>query len=525
MKNNQPVTGVNKNFHAECNLLSTTDLKGAITYVNPDFLDISGFSKEELCGKNHNVVRHPDMPPAAFEGLWHEIKAGNPWMGIVKNRCKNGDHYWVDAYVMPIQKNGTTVEYQSVRYKPDPDHVKRAEPLYKRLREGKKITTSLSARLGLRNKLILGNLIALLPALVVTQMEGLAAYSLVGFLASALLGATISTLLMQPFGNLVNIAKKVFDNNLMSKIYTGRDDEFGHIHLALKMRDSQINAIVGRLSDTTRILGDVAKVTATTSDQANQGVSTQQGEIMQVATAMTEMAATVQDVARNAALAAESTEVGLKETTAGKQVVDSTIDSIHSLAGEVQQAATVIEKLSEYSTNIGDILGVIKGIAEQTNLLALNAAIEAARAGEQGRGFAVVADEVRTLAGRTQESTLEIEQMIERLQGGSQEAVKVMEQSRDKAEDSVNQAAKAGEALEIITDAINTITDMNHQIATASEEQSAVAEEINQNIVNISEVADMTSQGAQQSVEATGDMIRTIENLDGLVLQFVKRDA
>ncbi|MCU7890482.1 MAG: methyl-accepting chemotaxis protein [Candidatus Thiodiazotropha sp. (ex Ustalcina ferruginea)] len=309
----------------------------------------------------------------------------------------------------------------------------------------------------------------------------------------------------------------------MSRIYTGRDDEFGQIQLALKMQHSQINAIVGRLSDTTQILDEVANVTAMTSHQANQGVSTQQSEIMQVATAMTEMATTVQEVAKNAALAAESTGVGLNETTAGKQVVDATIDSIHLLAGEVKQSTEVIEKLSEYSANIGNILGVIKGIAEQTNLLALNAAIEAARAGEQGRGFAVVADEVRTLAGRTQESTLEIEEMIERLQGGSQEAVDVMKRSRDKAEDSVKQAAMAGEALGEITGAINTITEMNYQIATASEEQSAVAEEINQSIVNISEVADMTSQGAQQSVEATNNLVQTIQRLDGLVSQFMRK--
>ncbi len=525
MKNNQPVTGVNKDFHASKNILSTTDLKGAITYVNPDFLEISGFTDDELLGVNHNIIRHPDMPPAAFENLWSEIKAGNPWMGIVKNRCKNGDHYWVDAYVMPIQENGVTVEYQSVRYKPAADCVKRAEPLYKRLREGKNIPVSMSSRLGLRNKLVLGNLVALLPALMVTQVNELAAYSLVGFLVSALLGAAINTTLMQPFGAVVDIAKKVFDNSLMSKIYTGRDDEFGHIQLALKMQDSQINAIVGRLSDTTRILDGVANVTAVTSYQANQGVSTQQSEIMQVATAMTEMAATVQEVAKNAALASESTGVGLNETATGKQVVDDTINAIHSLADEVQQSGDVIRRLSEYSANIGDILGVIKGIAEQTNLLALNAAIEAARAGEQGRGFAVVADEVRTLAGRTQESTLEIEQMIERLQGGSHEAVIVMDQSREKAENSVQQAVKAGEALGAITHAINNINDMNYQIATAAEEQSAVADEINKNIVNISEVADSTSEGAMQSVKATEEMVQTIQRLEGLVGQFMKRSA
>lgn len=522
MKINLPVTGVNKDFDASANILSTTDLKGIITYVNPDFVQISGFAADELNGYNHNLVRHPDMPPAAFQDLWDTIKRGEPWMGIVKNRCKNGDHYWVDAYVMPIMQDGVTVEYQSVRHKPDPEHVRRAESLYRRIQEGKSVSPGIYSKLGLRNKLILGNIVALLPAILMTQVAGLAPYGLIGFLLSALLGAVINGVLLYPLDGLIRTARKVFHNPLMSMIYTGRDDEFGEIQLALKMQRSQINAIVGRLSDTTMILGNVANVTATTSSEANQGVSTQKNEIIHVATAMTEMTATVQEIAKNASVAAESTKAGMEETSAGKRVVDETIDAIHSLADEVQQAGRVIQELSEYSTNIGDILGVIKGIAEQTNLLALNAAIEAARAGEQGRGFAVVADEVRTLAGRTQKSTLEIEEMIERLQGGSRDAVKVMEESRNKAENSVDLAAKAGDALETITGAINTITDMNHQIATASEEQSAVAEEINQNIVNISEVADQTSRGAQQSVDATDEMVQAIQRLDALVSQFAR---
>ncbi len=522
MKNNQPVTGVNREYDARANIISTTDLKGTITYVNPDFVDISGFAADELNGRNHNLVRHPDMPPAAFQNLWDTIKDGRPWMGIVKNRCKNGDHYWVDAYVMPIKQKGVTVEYQSVRYKPDPEHVKRAEYFYQRLSGGRDVGPGFGSKLGLKNKLILGNIVALLPAMLMTQVEALAAYSLIGFLISALMGAVINLSLLRPFGDLVAAARKVFHNPLMNMIYTGRDDEFGEIQLALKMQHSQINAIIGRLSDTTRILGDVAGVTASTSAEANQGVSAQKSEITQVATAMTEMTATVQEIARNASVAAESTKSGMDETTAGRQVVDETIESINALAKEVQRSADVIQNLSEYSANIGDILGVIKGIADQTNLLALNAAIEAARAGEQGRGFAVVADEVRTLAGRTQKSTLEIEEMIERLQVGSRDAVHVMENSRERAEQSVELAAKAGDALETITGAINTITDMNHQIATASEEQSVVAEEINQNIVNISEVADRTSQGVQQSVDATAEMVRATQRLDALVSQFAR---
>lgn len=166
MKINLPVTNTEREVKASQNILSTTDLKGAITYVNPDFIAISGFDEDELIGRNHNVVRHPDMPPAAFDSLWTNMKAGQPWMGMVKNRCKNGDHYWVDAFVMPIRENGTAVEYQSVRFKAERSWVQRAETIYKRLREGKGFSVSPWCRVGLVSKLVVANLLALLPAVV-----------------------------------------------------------------------------------------------------------------------------------------------------------------------------------------------------------------------------------------------------------------------------------------------------------------------------------------------------------------------
>ena len=521
MKNNQPVTGINREVGVDDNILSTTNLKGAITYINPDFLEISGFTEEELIGKNHNIIRHPDMPPAAFESLWNEVKAGKPWMGIVKNRCKNGDHYWVDAFVMPINKDGATVEYQSVRFKPLPEYIKRAEPLYKKLREGKEVRQSLISRLGIKNKLILANLIAFLPALIVSQSKDFSDYSLIAFVFSAFLAAIMTTYLMAPFLKIVNKARSIFHHPLMNKIYTGRDDEFGEVELAMKMQHSQLDAVVGRLSDTTQILSRIASVTANASTDTSDGVATQQSDITQVATAMTEMTSTVQEIAQNASKTAEKTNAGMGETLSGKQVVDETVSSINTLADEVKQAAYVIDKLSEHNANIGEILNVIRGIAEQTNLLALNAAIEAARAGEQGRGFAVVADEVRTLASRTQESTAEIEKVIEQLQSGSQDAVKVMQQSIKKADLSVNLASQAGDALENIINVINTITDMNHQIATASEQQSTVSEQISMNMVNINSVAESAAMGAKNTVDATNNMVHEINRLNSLVAQFM----
>ena len=201
-------------------------------------------------------------------------------------------------------------------------------------------------------------------------------------------------------------------------------------------------------------------------------------------------------------------------------MVERTINAIDALANEVDRAANVIHRLEQDSDQIGTVLDVIKGIAEQTNLLALNAAIEAARAGEQGRGFAVVADEVRTLASRTQHSTSEIQQMIERLQAGAQEAVSVMEDSRSRASDSVSSAQSAGQSLGSITQSVASITDMNTQIAAAADEQSAVAEEINKNIVNINHAAELAANGAQQTSAASTALAELAQDLQEMVGQF-----
>ncbi|NHZ69797.1 MAG: methyl-accepting chemotaxis protein, partial [Thermotogales bacterium] len=257
-------------------------------------------------------------------------------------------------------------------------------------------------------------------------------------------------------------------------------------------------------------------VTSTT----REGVQRQKSEIDQVATAMTEMAATVQEVARNAATAAGAARDANEEAGSGKRVVKETIQAINSLAGEVQSASDVINQLAADSEAIGGVLDVIRGIAEQTNLLALNAAIEAARAGEQGRGFAVVADEVRTLAQRTQTSTQEIQSMIEKVQSGARNAVNVMESGREQAAGSVSKAGEAGTSLETINSAVSAINDMNMQIASAAEEQSAVAEEINRNIVNIGIVADETADGSNKIANANEDLVRLGGQLQSIVSMF-----
>jgi len=270
----------------------------------------------------------------------------------------------------------------------------------------------------------------------------------------------------------------------------------------------------------TTLLATASEEMSAITQQTSNNVNQQFSEIDQVATAINEMTATVQEVARNATSAAQAALRANEHSTQGKRVVEATMESISDLSNELQNVANVINTLSKNSEDIGTVIDVIKGIAEQTNLLALNAAIEAARAGEQGRGFAVVADEVRTLASRTQKSTGEIETMIEQLQKAAQQAVQAVNTSRDKSQQSVDHAASAGDSLSTITQSVTEINDMNTLIASAAEEQSAVTEDINKNIVTIRVAAEQTTQGAEQTTVSSEELSKLAAELQELVVQF-----
>ncbi|MDH5518877.1 MAG: methyl-accepting chemotaxis protein [Gammaproteobacteria bacterium] len=522
MKNNLPVTDQENNYPDDIHIVSSTDLKGLITSCNQDFIDISGYSESELLGKNHNLVRHPDMPEAAFADLWNDLKLGKSWMGIVKNRCKNGDYYWVDAYVTPVFEADRVVGYQSVRVKPRADCVERASALYRQLNKGASLwqTVKSKLQLGLGGKIIAGNVIALLPLMGYLLSSAVSINFVIALAVSAGLAIASAVLIARPWVKFARESAQIFSNGVAQHVFTGRSDELGQLQLVIHSQQERLRTVVWSIDEAASKLDNIASATAAVVNQTNSSINQQRAEIEQVATAMNEMSATVQDVALNTAEAATATHKAEGLASQGALVSTNSISSIMNMVSDAELAAKVISQLATQTESIGTVLDVIRAIAEQTNLLALNAAIEAARAGEQGRGFAVVADEVRVLASKTHSSTQEIQEMIESLQVEAKKAVEVMLKAQASAEKNMETIEEMAENLAEISGSVQTVNAMNLQIATAAEEQTAVSNEINRNIVNINDVADQTALASADTAAETQRLLAESSRLRTLVKQF-----
>jgi len=519
MKMNHPITGVEKLFADNAVVISTTDPKGVITSANADFIEISGFDADELIGHSHNIVRHPDMPPAAFADLWATLKSGKPWMGLVKNRCKNGDHYWVDAHVAPLYKNGMVTGYQSVRVKPQRERVRRAEQIYARLNRGKCAYALLCARLPLAWKLWLNTAACLFLALV-------AAATVTGFSAAAMalgLGVGLGALgvaayvLTRPITRMAQAARAVVDNELMQYVYSGRRDELGRIEAALLMLEATLATAVGRVKQYSADFTAASHQAASTACGAGARVAQQQSNLSELATNAHEISNAIQSVTSSAVQAADAAAQADQQALIGHKDAAETRQTISTLAGTMGEAVEAISQLEKSSESIGSVLDVIRGIAEQTNLLALNAAIEAARAGEQGRGFAVVADEVRTLANRTRQSTQEIQKMIETLQTSTRAAADRMQQGWRQAQVSVEQAGSMDAIFQNITTTLNHIAQMSANIATVTEEQSAHTNNILQQVESINIAAQEVTRETEQSSQASTQVAELSTHLGDLI--------
>nr|WP_256261518.1 methyl-accepting chemotaxis protein [Pseudomonas gingeri] len=355
---------------------------------------------------------------------------------------------------------------------------------------------------------------------VLNARNWLAGAVLAALLLGVLAAWVITRLIVGPLVETLGRAERVAAGDLTGDVTVTRRDELGALQVSMQRMTLNLRELIGGLRDGVVQIASAAEELSAVTEQTSAGVNNQRQETDQVATAMNEMAATVQEVARNAEQASNAAVSATREAREGGEVLSQAMGQIDKLANEVNHSTTAMTDLKQESDKIGSVLDVIKSVAQQTNLLALNAAIEAARAGEAGRGFAVVADEVRSLAQRTQTSTEEIEQLINGLHSGTEKVASSLESSRTLAHSSVEFTRRAGVSLDGITQSVQAIESMNHQIATAAEQQSAVAEEINRSVTNVREISEQTAASSEETAASSVELARLGGHLQTLVGKF-----
>ncbi len=519
MKINRRVPPAEQVFSADQRLISATDVTGKITYCNSEFIRISGYSEQELLGSPHKLVRHPDMPAAVFSVMWQYLRAGKSWMGVVKNRCKNGDFYWVSAYVTPILDHGKVVGYESVRVKPTREQVERAQKLYDRIRAGQNPVPQ-STKIAYYSKMLIAPVVTASLAVIAIQMgtdfvaEAVAATVIIGagFWSKISLESTLK--------GIIDRNPNAFSDPISALAYSDTFGPEAQLEMVLISEDARLRTALTRLSDLANQVSESAAHTSLLSKQTEHALVNQRSETDMTATAMTEMTASIAEVAGNVQQTANEAQTASSLAAQGDKVAQSTRGAIEALSSTVSKISNAVDSLAGETQQITAAAGIIQSIADQTNLLALNAAIEAARAGEQGRGFAVVADEVRSLASKTRESTLQIQSVIKTLKMGADEAVSVARLGISEAETGLQQVISTQHALQGIRDAVDRISAMSLQMAAASEQQAHVSEDISQQINNVASTVDRTTDDARTAVACGTELEQFSQGLQALVERF-----
>ena len=526
MRLNTPVTQKEYILNDGMTIVSTTDLQGNINYANQYFIEVSGFSENELLGAPQNILRHPDMPAEAFADLWQTIQSGMPWTGLVKNRCKNGDYYWVLANITPVIENGRPVGYMSVRTKPTREQVAEASALYQGFKDGN------TARLAFRNGRIVGQgLGAKLKALSQPNLtQGMAVNAIFFCVAMAVLAgavwnidsntqaatrgwlialaATASVIMLVfwaylhnsivlPLNEAVIMARKMAGGDLTGVIDKVRDDDMGQLMAALRQTNINLHSIIGDVRANFEDIRVTTAEIATGNMDLSSRTESQASSLEQTAASMEELTSTVQNSADHVATA---NDLALQAS------------SVAAKGGSiVTEVVTTMDEISSSSRKILDIIGLIDGIAFQTNILALNAAVEAARAGEHGRGFAVVAGEVRSLAQRSATAAKEVKNLI------------------DHSIATVNAGTiltgNAGATMKEVIASVARVTEVMDEISSTTREQNQGIGQVNQAVIHMDGITQQNAALVEQAAAAATNLAQRTDSVAKSMFVFKLKHA
>jgi aerotaxis receptor len=505
MRTNLPVTNTEYKMREGEPIVSKTDLKGKITYVNPAFIEVGGYSQEELIGSPHNIVRHPDMPPEAFGDLWETLKSGEQWTGMVKNRRKNGDFYWVLANVTPIKENGQATGYMSVRTAPSQAQIDAADALYRRFRSGQAsgmaihkgegVRTGVFAKLAAMTNFSIATRLALtfgILMLLVASVAGIILFNppksvstawiagLAGFgIFIALHGwATLHGAIVTPLAEATDVVRALAGGDLSVTCESGRDDDMGQLKRAVRQLNINLQAVIGDVRSNVESIEVATREIAAGNLDLSSRTESQAASLEETAASMEEFASTV--------------TANAESVTQAETMVMTASDIATRGGAAVAKVGVTMGAISDSARRIVDIIGIIDGIAFQTNILALNAAVEAARAGEQGRGFAVVASEVRSLAQRSANAAKEIKGLID--------------DSVHKIEDGGKLVVEARNTMDEILVSIQGTTGVMAEIASASVEQSGGIGQVNQAVAQMDEITQQNAALVEEAAAAAASL-------------------